>query len=147
MAKRSLTLFLSVIVSLSIISIGYGIWSEEIKVLGKLKIIPDPLVIEAMESQLRGLETQLEDAMERQRLEEEQRRLEEYRILEEQMRLEEQMEMVIDGEASEQQKIEVGNPENTNVIIPHEMNREVIENQGGDDGEPLGESIADPDIK
>lgn len=89
MGKKTTIVLISILSAFIIMSSGYGLWQEELIIEGNIKVIPDPKVLEAMESELDELILQEELRLaEELKVAEEQELLEVQKLLEEQRQLE-----------------------------------------------------------
>lgn len=141
MGKKLIILILSIITAVSLISGGYGKWSEELNIVGDIQVVPNPEVLSDMESQLSRLEKQLEEEIEKQRLYEEQQKalaeqqavLDAQKLLEEQKLKEQEGNLTVDPNEVPQSDNETNNDIND---IPSE-NIDVDENEVIDEFETL----------
>ena len=84
MSKKITVVLISIVFGSIIMDSGYGKWQEEFNIEGSIRIIPNPKMLEQMETTLEGLKSE-----EELRLVEEQQLLAMEKILEEQKELDE----------------------------------------------------------
>ncbi|MEA5094002.1 MAG: hypothetical protein VB128_03505 [Sedimentibacter saalensis] len=116
MKSKLLIIFISIFVSVTLLTVGYGFWVKDLHIIGSINVVPDPEKLEAMKMQLEELESELEL---QKSFEEQQRILEEQKLLEEQKVIEEQMIL-------NQNQGAVTEPETNNTIIDN-SNSETID--------------------
>lgn len=112
MKSKLMIIFISIFVSVTLLTVGYGFWVKDLHIIGSINVVPDPEKLEAMKMQLEELESELES---QKAFEEQQRILEEQKLLEEQKIIEEQMIL-------NQNQSAVTEPEVNNTIIDNSNN-------------------------
>lgn len=112
MKSKLMIIFISIFVSVTLLTVGYGFWVKDLHIIGSINVVPDPEKLEAMKMQLEELESELES---QKAFEEQQRILEEQKLLEEQKIIEEQMIL-------NQNQSAVTEPEVNNAIIDNSNN-------------------------
>jgi len=56
-------LIISVIISIFLLSGSYGKWKKELRIVGNIKVVPNPEILESMESELSYLEQELSETL------------------------------------------------------------------------------------